>query len=39
MEEAGLEVERHEDRFSGHPDLRPGWTAFSGSGDVTGEVV
>jgi len=28
-----------EDRFSGHPDLLNGWNAFSGSGDVTGEVV
>lgn len=28
-----------EDRFSGHPDLTPGWVAFSGSGDVTAEVV
>ena len=27
------------DRFSGHPDLLNGWNAFSGSGDVTGEVV
>ncbi|MGB0542815.1 MAG: M28 family peptidase [Longimicrobiales bacterium] len=28
-----------EDRFSHHPDLLNGWNAFSGSGDVTGEVV
>ena len=28
-----------EDRFSGHPNLLNGWNAFSGSGDVTGEVV
>ncbi|MYE68815.1 MAG: M28 family peptidase, partial [Gemmatimonadetes bacterium] len=28
-----------EDRFSGHPGLLNGWNAFSGSGDVTGEVV
>lgn len=28
-----------EDRFSGHPELLNGWNAFSGSGDVTGEVV
>lgn len=28
-----------EDRFSYHPDLLNGWNAFSGSGDVTGEVV
>jgi len=28
-----------EDRFSGHPDLTPGWVAYSGSGDVTAEVV
>ncbi|NNF37406.1 MAG: hypothetical protein HKN71_01970, partial [Gemmatimonadetes bacterium] len=28
-----------EDRFSGHPDLLNAWNAFSGSGDVTGEVV
>lgn len=28
-----------EDRFSNHPDLLNGWNAFSGSGDVTGEVV
>lgn len=28
-----------EDPFSGHPDLRPAWNAYSGSGDVTREVV
>ncbi len=28
-----------EDRFSGNPDLLNGWNAYSGSGDVTGEVV
>lgn len=28
-----------EDRFSDHPDLLPGWNAYSGSGDVTGEIV
>ena len=28
-----------EDRFSHHPDLLNGWNAFSGSGDVVGEVV
>ena len=28
-----------EDRFSGHPDLLNGWNAFSGSGDVTAQVV
>lgn len=28
-----------EDRFSNHPDLLPGWNAYSGSGDVTGEIV
>ena len=27
------------DWFSQHPDLLNGWNAFSGSGDVTGEVV
>ena len=27
------------DRFSGHPDLRPAWNAYSGSGDVTGPIV
>ena len=33
------EPELSEDRFSGHPDLLNGWNAFSGSGDVTAEVV
>ena len=28
-----------EDRFSGNPELLNGWNAYSGSGDVTGEVV
>jgi len=28
-----------EDPFSAHPEARPGWNAFSGSGDVTAEVV
>jgi len=28
-----------EDPFSNHPDIDPGWNAFSGSGDATGEVV
>ena len=28
-----------DDRFSGHPELLNGWNAYSGSGDVTGEVV
>ena len=28
-----------EDRFSGHPDLLNGWNAYSGSGDVTEQVV
>ncbi len=27
------------DTFSGHPELKKGWNAFSGSGDVTAEVV
>ena len=33
------EGELAEDRFSGHPDLLNGWNAFSGSGDVTAQVV
>lgn len=33
------EPELPEDRFSGHPDLLNGWNAYSGSGDVTAEVV
>jgi N-acetylated-alpha-linked acidic dipeptidase len=28
-----------EDPFSAHPDLLPGWNAYSGSGDVTADVV
>lgn len=28
-----------EDLYTQHPALDPGWNAFSGSGDVTGEVV
>jgi N-acetylated-alpha-linked acidic dipeptidase len=28
-----------DDRFSADPRLGPGWNAFSGSGDVTGQVV
>lgn len=28
-----------EDSFSAHPDLAPGWNAYSGSGEVTAEVV
>ncbi len=28
-----------QDSFSSHPDLSMGWNAFSGSGDVTAEVV
>ncbi|HSJ24719.1 MAG TPA: M28 family peptidase [Longimicrobiales bacterium] len=28
-----------DDPFTAHPDLLPGWNAYSGSGDVTGEVV
>ncbi|PEN13399.1 glutamate carboxypeptidase [Longibacter salinarum] len=28
-----------EDRFSNHPNLDPAWNAYSGSGDVTAEVV
>jgi N-acetylated-alpha-linked acidic dipeptidase len=28
-----------EDPHSAHPDLLPGWNAYSGSGDVTGQVV
>lgn len=33
------EPQLDDDRFSGHPGLLNGWNAFSGSGDVTGEVV
>ena len=39
MRLSNREPELAEDRFSGHPDLLNGWNAFSGSGDVTGEVV
>lgn len=28
-----------EDPYSSHPELGPGWVAYSGSGDVSGEVV
>jgi N-acetylated-alpha-linked acidic dipeptidase len=28
-----------EDPFTAHPELLPGWNAYSGSGDVTAEVV
>lgn len=28
-----------EDPYTAHPDLLPGWNAFSGSGDVTAQVV
>jgi N-acetylated-alpha-linked acidic dipeptidase len=28
-----------ENPYSSHPDLKKGWNAYSGSGDVTGEVV
>ncbi|MBT5829841.1 MAG: M28 family peptidase [Candidatus Latescibacteria bacterium] len=28
-----------DDPYSAHPDLTPGWVAFSGSGDVTAEIV
>ena len=39
MQLSNREPALEEDRFSGHPDLLNGWNAFSGSGDVTGEVV
>ncbi len=39
MQLSNREPRLAEDRFSGHPDLLNGWNAFSGSGDVTGEVV
>lgn len=39
MQLSNRERQLDEDRFSGHPDLLNGWNAFSGSGDVTGEVV
>jgi len=34
-----LEYVLEADRFSAHPDLDPAWNAYSGSGDVTAEVV
>ncbi len=33
------EDELDEDSYSGHPDLWPGWNSYSGSGEVTAEVV
>ena len=39
MQLSNREAALPEDRFSGHPDLLNGWNAFSGTGDVTGEVV
>ena len=39
MQLSNREPALSEDRFSGHADLLNGWNAFSGSGDVTGEVV
>ena len=39
MQLSNREPELEEDRFSGHPELLNGWNAFSGSGDVTAEVV
>jgi N-acetylated-alpha-linked acidic dipeptidase len=39
MQLSNREPVLEEDRFSNHPDLLNGWNAFSGSGDVTGEVV
>ena len=39
MQLSNREPALSEDRFSDHPDLLNGWNAFSGSGDVTGEVV
>ena len=39
MQLSNREPALDEDRFSTHPDLLNGWNAFSGSGDVTGEVV
>ncbi len=39
MQLSNREAALPEDRFSGHPDLLNGWNAFSGSGDVTGQVV
>ncbi|MFO7826867.1 MAG: M28 family peptidase [Cyclobacterium sp.] len=34
-----MEYILEEDKFTGHPELKKGWNAFSGSGDVIGEVV
>jgi len=39
MQLSNREPALEDDRFSNHPDLLNGWNAFSGSGDVTGEVV
>ncbi len=39
MQLTNREPALEEDRFSGHPGLLNGWNAFSGSGDVTGQVV
>ena len=39
MQLSNREAALPEDRFSGHPDLLNGWNAFSGSGDVTADVV
>jgi N-acetylated-alpha-linked acidic dipeptidase len=39
MSLSNREPELSGDRFSGHPELLNGWNAYSGSGDVTGEVV
>ncbi|MEX2467655.1 MAG: M28 family peptidase [Gemmatimonadota bacterium] len=39
MQLSNREPALEEDRFSVHPDLLNGWNAFSGTGDVTGEVV
>lgn len=39
MQLSNREPALEEDRFSGHPELLNGWNAFSGSGDVTAEVV
>ncbi|MDH3224779.1 MAG: glutamate carboxypeptidase, partial [Gemmatimonadota bacterium] len=38
MQLTNREPALEEDRFSGHPGLLNGWNAFSGSGDVTGQV-
>ncbi len=39
MQLSNRESALDDDRFSAHPELLNGWNAFSGSGDVTGEVV